>query len=113
MLLILAWLGVVLVGFVAQMFVPDTPLGRVLVFAAFFSALYPLARLLWFAKMPAWRYWVGLAVGAVVVWILEVSRMSWAPQTNSRVGLLVVAALTVPLLYDIWRRQPSRQSKSK
>lgn len=98
-LIALAFSGAVLIGLVTQIFLPNTPGGRTVSFVAFMTAFFPVARSLWFARVPAWRYWVGLAAGALVGWGLDVWRTSLTEDTNRLVGLTVVALATGCLLY--------------
>lgn len=103
-LIALAFLGAVLIGFVAQLFLPNTPAGRALSFVAFMTAFFPVARTLWFAHVPAWRYWVALPFGVLVGWGLDVWRTSHLTEgTNRLVGLTVVALATGCLLFGTWR----------
>lgn len=101
----LALLGAVLVGFVTQMFVPDTPGGRTLVFVAFSAAFYPVARELWLAQVPAWRYWLGVGLGTLVGWSIDVWRTSGglSDDANQWAGLIVAALATAGVLYGAWK----------
>jgi hypothetical protein len=113
MLLFMAWLGAILVGFVAQMFLPNTPAGRTVAFAAFSVALYPVARVTFFARLPRWRYWMALAVAVTIGWSLDTwrteSRLS--PEWNERIAFAVVGAITAGFAYDLWRRGRRRQAR--
>lgn len=87
------------------MFVPDTPGGRTLVFVAFSTAFYPVARVLWFSQVPAWRYWLGLGLGALLGWSLDLWRTSGglSEDTNHLAGLIVAVLATAALLYGAWK----------
>lgn len=95
-ILVLAFLGAVLVGFVVQLFVPETPMGRALSFAAFSAALFPVARTTWFRSGAPWRYWAGLAAGTSVGFALDVWRIEsgLSAEANRAIGLVVVALAT-------------------
>lgn len=97
----LAFLGAVLVGLVTQMFVPDAPGGRTLVFVAFSAAFYPVARALWLAELPAWRYWAGVGLGALVGWSLDAWRTGGglSQGANQWIGVIVAALATAGVLY--------------
>ena len=101
----LAFLGAVLVAAVAQMLAPETPVGRTIVFAAFWIALYPLARLVWFSGVPAWRYWAALGIGAAVGLSLDAWRTGGALDdgANRVAGYVTFALATVALLWAAWR----------
>lgn len=101
----LAFLGAILVGFVTQMFAPDTPGGRTLMFVAFSAAFYPVARALWLAEVPAWRYWLGVGLGALVGWSLDVWRAGGGLSygANQWIGVMVAALATAGLLYGTWK----------
>jgi hypothetical protein len=101
-LIALAWLGAVLVGFVVGMFMPSTPLGRAIQFVAFWIALYPVARLLWLGTTTAWRWWAGLALGALVGWSLDTWRLGLSADTNSRIGILVFGLATMAPIIWLW-----------
>lgn len=104
-LIALAFLGAVLIGFVTQMFVPDAPIGRTLVFLAFSAAFYPVARSLWLAEVPAWRYWAGVGLGALVGWGLDAWRTGGALSqgANQWIGAIVAALATAAVLYGAWK----------
>lgn len=104
-LLILAWLGVVLVGLVGQIFLPATPVGRTLTFVAFAAAFYPLARVLWFSNTPAWRYWAGVATGAIVAWAIDTWRTGVPSDTSYRIGIVVIGVITARFLFDVLRKR--------
>lgn len=109
-LLVLAVLGAVLVAFTTRVFVPDRPSGQTLVFVAFGAALYPVARVLWFASAPWWRYWAGLAVGAVVGWSLDTwRRASLSTLSSELLGMMIVGLLTAALVISQWRSQRKRR----
>jgi hypothetical protein len=99
---VLAFLGAVLVLVVTQLFMPNTSTGLAVVFVAFGIAMYPLARVLWFASMPAWRYWLGLTVGTVVGWIVDTwRRESISDATNQLLAMIVVAGITLAFIAGI------------
>lgn len=103
LVLALAFLGAVFVGFTARLFVSDTPLGQTFVFIAFGVALYPVARTVWFASVPQWRYWAGLAFGSVIAWSIDTwRRASLSSTTSDLVGIGVVALLTMALVASQW-----------
>jgi hypothetical protein len=109
-LIALAWLGAVLVGFVVGMFVANTPLGRTIQFAAFWIALYPVARLLWLGTTTVWRWWAGLALGALVGWSLDTWRQSLSADTNSRIGIVVVGLATMAPIIWLWTARRKEKS---
>jgi hypothetical protein len=104
-LLILAWLGAVLVGLAAQIFLPATPIGRTLTFVAFAAAFYPLARVLWLSRTPAWRYWAGVVAGAIVAWAIDTWRAGVPSDTSYGIGIVVIALITIGFLFDVLRRR--------
>jgi hypothetical protein len=103
----LAFLGAVLVYTVAQLLLPDTTAGRIAAFLIYGAALYPVARVLWFGSLPAWRYPAGLAVGAAILWCLEVWRRGISPEANIALGWAAFGFATAGLLYTAWRRLSS------
>ncbi|HXG87830.1 MAG TPA: hypothetical protein VNJ02_05775 [Vicinamibacterales bacterium] len=114
-LLVLAFLGAVLVNFAMSLFVPETPTGQTVVFLAFGAAMYPLARVLWFASSPAWRYWVGLGLASMVGWTLDTWRRTALSESSNRIaGVSVVGLLTAALIVGVWRtrRRKMRHSTS-
>jgi hypothetical protein len=54
--LALAFLGAVLVAVVAELLLPDTPVGRAVVFLAYGAALYPVFEALWLSEGRRWKY---------------------------------------------------------
>ena len=110
-LIVLAVLGAVLVAFATGMFMPNTPSARTIQFVVFWIALYPVARLLWFASVPVWRYWAGLAVGTLVGWGLDTWRQGMSSGSNWQIGVLIFGLATVALISGIWF--PRRKAETK
>jgi hypothetical protein len=99
----LAFVGAVLIGLIAQSLVPETATGRAIAFVAFMAAFFPVARYLWFREVAVWRYWLGLAGGALLGWSLDVWRSTISPETNHAIGLTVFALATACLVWASWK----------
>jgi hypothetical protein len=97
----LAFLGAVFVYTVAQLVLPDTTAGRIAAFLIYGAALWPLAQRLW--RVSAWRWAVGLAIGALIVWPLDRWRRGISPEVNETIGFIVFTLATVGILAGAWR----------
>ncbi len=88
-----------------MMLLPNDPTGRTLGFLAFGVALFPVARHLWFADVPPWRYWAGLAVGCAIAWGLDAWRTAagWSDRANLTAGLAIVGVLTLAFFVSLLR----------
>ena len=87
-------------------------MGRAIVFVVFMVALFPVARTLWFSEVPAWRYWLGLAIGAIIGWSLDVWRTkSISPESNHAIGLCVFALASACVVWTTWKAARSGSEK--
>jgi len=60
-----------------------------------------------------WRFWAGLVVGALVVWVLDIWRRGISSNSNQQIAFVIVSLFMLASIVGIWvERQRETQKRA-